>query len=121
MKSISLIFIVGLLSSSLVSAQNQFKLKTDSIDLEKDIMCSRLLQEPLKLNLPTEKKQNSTGKPNQQLLSANQKLIHSPGFKHPDKGDFPYRMPVLKPQFQSKMPVMKPDSTIHFFIQNKKF
>ncbi len=121
MKSLSLIFLVGLFPSCLVSAQIQFKQKTNSIDLKKYTKCSRLLREPLKLNLPTEKKQHSPGKLNQQLLSANQNLIHTPGFRQPYGGNSRFRMPVLKPQFQSKMPVMKPDSTIHFFIQNKKF
>jgi hypothetical protein len=115
MKTAEFVLAIGLLISSSVSAQTKSDQKPDSIKIGYQLS-QHALDDTLKLVNPF-----------------NEKNIHSPSFRY----EFPkkdqnlaqnyrfgkaytptsYKMPIVKPNFNSNMPVAKPDSSVHYFIQ----
>ena len=108
MKTAGFIFVVCLLLSLTLSAQTTLELKPDSTKIQIDPN-TKVLKFG---NTPTNYSLNNKS------INLNQNLalsLHQQNFADPY-----FRMPVVKPKFQSNMPVMKPDSSIHFHLLIQK-
>jgi hypothetical protein len=108
MKTTGFLFIICLLMSATISAQTSLNLKPDSGKIQIELNTRIFKFE----NIPP------SYSPNAKNLILNQNLALMPQKRN--YADPNFRMPVIKPEFQSNMPVMKPDSSVHYHLLIQK-
>jgi len=108
MKRIGFLSVICLLMSVALSAQTHLNLKPDSgkIQIDPKTQVFKFENTPPNYSL-----KNKSFNLNQNLALMPQKRNYA---------DPNFRMPIVKPEFQSNMPVMKPDSSIHFHLLIQK-
>ena len=119
MKTLRFLLIAVVLISASASAQTKLNLKTDSLVISNDTVLNKL-QNKLKLKSPFERENQYFFQPGNKPFQINPNLAVIPKQRPSVYSDPNFKMPVLKPSYQSKMPVMKPDSSIHYFLRIKK-
>lgn len=114
MKTEGFILAIGLLISVSLTAQTKQELSADSVRIGYNLS-QKMLSDTLRLENPfTENNLQSHSfryrfpKPEQNLA---QIYRFGKAYQPTDK------MPIARPDFNSKMPVVKPDSSVHYFIQ----
>jgi hypothetical protein len=106
-----------LLSTMLMA---QTIVKTDSINQVTDTLNLQSINKNLGLQKQAEIKQPKLLSPGENRNLSDYPFAMAPMQKSRHFSDPVFRMPLVKPQYQSNMPVMNPDSTIHFHLQIKK-
>jgi len=117
MKTIGFILLMGAIIGLSLSAQTKQQSKPDSFKMgfnsfQPDFGDSLKFGNPFgenNIQLPSQKKK---------FPIQNQSLARTGSWQ--TLSDPYFRMPVLKPEYQSNMPVMKPDSSIHYHLLIKK-
>jgi len=108
MKTAGFLFVVCLLMSLTLSAQTTLGSKPDSVKIQIDPNTKGFKFDHTPQNYSLNNKSFNLN----QNLALTQQLRN---FVNPN-----FRMPVVRPDFQSNMPVMKPDSSIHFHLLIQK-
>ena len=120
MKTLRSILILVLLVSVSASAQPKFNLKTDSLVIANDTILTKH-QSQLKIDNLFGNENHRFVFPKNKSQQLNPNLAFVPNNRQRFESDPNFKMPVLKPNYQSKMPVMKPDSSIHYYLLIKKY
>ena len=119
MKTAGFILTIGLLISGSLSAQTNLNSPAPSFGFKKDCLNFGQFRDQQKLYRFPGQSQFLTIPKNKLFtegpsLAWNRpsapRVFHDPNF----------RMPVVKPNFQSNMPVMKPDTSVHYHLLIKK-
>ena len=116
MKTTGFILAIGLLitASASVKAQTQKELKPDSVRIGYNLS-QKILNDTLKLENPFAK--NNLQSPSFRYHFPKQEQRLAQNYRFGNAYTPTYKMPIVKPNFNSKMPVAKPDSSVHYFIQ----
>lgn len=120
MKTIRFILILVSLISVSAVAQTKLNIKTDSLVKSNDTILTKH-QNQLKIDNLFGNENHRFIYPGNKSWQRNPNLAFVPNNRHRFESDPNFKMPVLKPNYQSKMPVMKPDSSIHYHLLIKKY
>jgi hypothetical protein len=119
MKTLKSILILVFIISASATAQTKLNLKTDSLVSTNDTKLYKFRNQ-LKLKNPFSNESHSFILPGNKPFQMNPNLALIPKQRPSVNADPNFKMPVLKPNYQSNMPVMKPDSSIHYHLLIKK-
>jgi len=117
MKTTAFILAICSLTSISLSAQTKQELKPDSVRIGYNLS-QKILSDTLKLENPFT--ENSLQSPSFRYRLPKQELNLAENYGFGKACQPTDKMPILRPDFNSKMPVAKPDSSVHYFIQIKK-
>ena len=120
MKTAIFALVVVLLISVSAKAQTRLNSKTDFQVINNDTILPKF-QNQLKLNSPFGNENYGFVLPGSNQFKLNQNLAFIPNQRPRIYADPNFKMPIIKPSFQSNMPVMKPDSTVRFHLRIKWF
>lgn len=119
MKNVIFNLIILILISVSVKAQIKLNSNIDSLVINHDSIHFKF-QNQLKLNNPFRNEDRSFVLPGSKQFKLNQNLAVIPNQRARIYADPNFKMPIIKPTFQSNMPVMKPDSSIHYHLRIQK-
>lgn len=119
MKTAGFLLTIGLLISGLLSAQTNFNSQAPSFGLKKDTLNFGQFRDQQRQYRFPEQSQLLTV-PKNKLFTENPSLAWNRPSEPRVFHDPIFRMPVVKPNFQSNMPVMKPDTSVHYHLLIKK-
>lgn len=119
MKTSGIILAVLIGISTMLSAQTT--VKNDSVKQEAaDTLNLQSNSTQLKIQNQNEIEQPKLFQPDDSKKPTNYPFAHVPRRNSRYLNNSKYRMPIVKPDFETNMPVMKPDTTIHFHLRIKK-
>lgn len=114
MKTAGFILAIGVLISTSALAQTKSDQKPDSVRIGYNLS-QKILSDTLKLENPFTENNLQSHSFRYRFPKREQNLAQNNHFGKAYNS--PYKMPIVRPDFNSRMPVARPDSSVHYFIQ----